>query len=277
MEPIKMDDLEPPRPPRRNQGMPWWPAVMVIALLAAIGVWFLWSRSREARLPVVAAPEPAIQKPVEEPLPETGEPEAWDLPSMAESDDFLRDIAGRLSSHPEWLSWIANDDLVRRFVAGVDEVARGELPAAQAGFLVPKRGFSAASSRGRMYLGPESHARYTRLTGVISGLDAEGVASLYVRLEPLFDDAYRDLGYPQGEFDAVLDRAIRKTLATPDLDQQPELVEGLQSFKFADQNLEALAPVQKFMLRLGPDNASVVKAKLREIKAAIDRRQARAG
>jgi hypothetical protein len=158
-------------------------------------------------------------------------------------------------------------------VAGVDEIGRGELPLAQARFLTPKRGFSPLSSQGRYFVDSASYDRYTRLTAVVAGLDARGVANLYARLRPLFQDAYRDLGYPQADFDAALNKAIREVLDTPELRTNPELVPALQSYKFADPKLEALPPVQKFMLRLGPDNAATVKRKLREIAAAIDRRE----
>lgn len=273
MEPMKMGDFEQPGTPRRLQGMPWWPAVAVILVLAGVVVWFLWSKSRASRVPTIETAVPAVTEPVEEPMAVTAEPDAWELPSLGESDDFLRDVASRLSNHPEWLSWIATDDLVRRFVAGVDEVGRGELPAAQARFLVPKRGFSPRSSQGRFFMDASSYDRYTRLTAVVSGLDARGVATLYERLRPLFQDAYRDLGYPQADFDAALAKAIQEILDTPDLEQPAELVPALQSYRYADPKLEALPPAQKFLLRLGPDNAATVKRKLREIAAALDQRQ----
>jgi len=263
-------ELEPPGSPRRLKGMPWWPAALVILVLALVGGWFLWSRAKARELPLAEVAEPSGPEAMEESEAVEAAPEVWELPSLAESDDFLRDIAARLSSHSEWLSWLATDDLVGRFVAGVDEVARGDIPTSQARFLVPKRGFSALSRAGRSYLGAESQGRFNRLAAVVSGLDAQEVANLYGRLRPLFRDAYRGLGYPKADFDTALARAIKKVLEAPDLDGTAELVPALRSYKYADPRLEALPPVQKLMLRLGPDNAGLVKAKLLEIAAALD-------
>lgn len=274
MEPNKANyDFDPPGGPRRLQGMPWWPAALVILLLVLVAGWFFWFRSRDQPLPLAEVSESGAPAPTSEPEPVPEAPGDWDLPSLAESDDFLRDVATRLSSHSEWLAWIATDDLVRRFVAAVDEVARGEVPNSQADFLIPKRGFSPASSGGYLYLGADSQRRFTRLTAVVSGLDAQGAADLYSRLRPLVQDAYRELGYPNADFDAVLRKALEKVLETPDLERTAQLVPALRSYKYADPRLEALPPVQKLMLRFGPDNASVVKRKLREIARELDQNQ----
>ncbi len=278
MEPMKTNyELEPAGDPRRLQGMPWWPAAAIILVLALVVGWFLWSRSKAQELPPAEVVESLAPEPLVESEAVGAAPEVWKLPSVGESDDFLRDIAARLSSHAEWLSWLATDDLVRRFVAGVDEIARGDLPTSQAGFLVPKRGFSAVSRAGRSYLGTESQARFNRLAAVVAGLDARRVADLYTRLRPLFRDTYRELGYPKADFDAALAKAIQKVLETPDLNTRAEVVPALRSYKYADPRLEALPPVQKLMLRLGPDNAGLVKAKLREIAAALDQSQVAEG
>jgi hypothetical protein len=40
-------------------------------------------------------------------------------------------------------------------------------------------------------------------------------------------------------------------------------------YQFADPNLEALSAGQKLLLRMGPANAVIVKAKLRELRSAV--------
>ncbi len=40
-------------------------------------------------------------------------------------------------------------------------------------------------------------------------------------------------------------------------------------FTYADPALEALPAGQKLLIRMGPDNASAIKAKLTELRAAI--------
>lgn len=274
MEPLtrEYDPSEPPGP-RKAQRMPWWPAALIIAVLIAALVWYFWPRGGDQPQTVAAATESAAPPPAPVSAPVQEAPEGWELPDLGESDDFLRDVAARLSSHPGWLEWIASDELVRRFVASVDEVARGELPTSQLGFLVPKRGFYVANRSGVSYLDGTSFERYNRLASVVSGIDAEGAVDLYSRLEPLLQEAYRDLGYPNADFEKTLGKAVGMVLSTPERQEPPRLSPAVSSFRFADPELENLPPIQKLMLRIGPANAGVVKRKLREIAAALDRRE----
>ena len=269
MDPLTKDyDPGGPVGPRRSQRMPWWPAALLgVVVIAGLG-WYLWSlRARPETLAQPAEPAPPVA-PAAAPAGEAAE--AWDLPGLAESDDFLRDVAARLSSHPQWVSWIATDDLIRRFVAAVDEMARGELPSAQLRFLSPKQGFPAAR-RGEVYLDGDSFQRFTWLAAVVAGVDARAAVDLFRRLEPLLQEAHRDLGYPSADFKKTLAKAVAVALSTPDLERPALLVPALRSYKFADPELEELPPVQKLMLRMGPENAGVIKRKLREIAGELDR------
>ena len=49
----------------------------------------------------------------------------------------------------------------------------------------------------------------------------------------------------------------------------PRLTQPKVLYEFEDPQLEALSAGQKAMLRLGPDNARRVKAKLRALRAEI--------
>lgn len=275
MEPLTTE--YDPGGPRRSHGMPWWPVALVAAVLIAVLVWYFWSRGRDDAHGVAEIAEPAPPAPAPMPV-EVEEAESdWELPTLSESDDFLRDVAARLSSHPEWVAWMATDDLVRRFVGSVDEVARGEMPSTQVGYLSPKRGFSTATRGGSSYLGGDSFRRFAPLAAVVSGIDASGAADLYRRLEPLFQEAYKELGYPNADFGHTLARAMAVVGSSPDQDRPPLLVPAVRSYKFADPKLENLPAAQKLMLRMGPENARLVKAKLREIAQELDRRGVTSG
>ena len=58
-------------------------------------------------------------------------------------------------------------------------------------------------------------------------------------------------------------------LQTPDVAQPVELVQPSVSFKYADPKLESLSSGQKLLIRMGPTNAGAIKAKLREVRAAL--------
>jgi hypothetical protein len=90
-----------------------------------------------------------------------------------------------------------------------------------------------------------------------------------VRFYPLFQQAYQSLGYPNGYFNDRLVVTIDNLLAAPDIVTDIALVRPNVMYQFADPKLEELSAGQKLMLRMGPVNAAIVKAKLRELRAQV--------
>jgi hypothetical protein len=256
---------EPPSPPSRGRVLwPWAVAVLVIVL--AVVAYLLLSDGEPQPAPTVAgAPPPTAEEPAEEPASE-----ALELPRLGASDDFLRRVVARISSHPDLARWLVSDNLVRRFTAAVDNVARGESPRSHLGFLDPAEEFTVVERGGATYPDPASYERYDQLADVVDSIDADGAARLYRQLEPLLQEGYADLGYPNRDFDDALGRAIRHLLATPLSAGEPRLEPGVESFAYRDQRLESLSPAQKHLLRTGPDNAAVILDKLRQIAERLD-------
>jgi hypothetical protein len=85
----------------------------------------------------------------------------------------------------------------------------------------------------------------------------------------LFQQAYEELGYPGAYFNDRLVHAIDHLLATPEIAGDLALKQPRVLYEFADPQLEMLSAGQKAMLRIGPDNARRVKAKLRALRAEI--------
>ena len=132
----------------------------------------------------------------------------------------------------------------------------------RAGFAPPARG-------GEVFIDQRSYDRYNRHGDLVASLDAAGAARLHATLSPLIAEAYRDLGHPEGGFDETLERAISRLLDTPVVEREVVLIPRLVYYEFADPSLEALSPVQKQLLGMGPRNVRLVQAKLRELAAAI--------
>ncbi len=235
---------------RRVAGLRW---VAVAALVAAAAAYF-W-------LTPVETPEPTPE-PVREASPKIEFPrppveaaggtetvaavvEPFELPALDESDPTLRDWASRLSSRLELESWLATEDLVRRFVTIVDNVAEGEQPKQQLRFLAPDQSFRADEQADRLVTDPASHRRYDLAVDVFTSLDANAAAVVYRRFEPLADEAYRELGHPDGDFDDTLARAFAELLATPVVRGSADLNPRVTTYEFADPELELLSPVQK--------------------------------
>jgi hypothetical protein len=107
------------------------------------------------------------------------------------------------------------------------------------------------------------------MIGVLRTIDATQLAHVYLHYYPLFQKAYEDLGYPSGYFNDRLVQVIDLLLATPQVTGPIDLVRPNVMYVFADAGLEARPAGQKILIRMGPENAAVVMAKLKEFRAVI--------
>ena len=255
--------------------------VIVIAALILIGaaaVLWWWYTSRgagpdgdgaaEGAAAVVdeAAPEPAAES---EPDAESTVPASEPEPDLARSDSLVRELVSGLSRHAEWLAWLAPEELAISFVRSVGAVAYDEPPQNNLEPLQPEDGFSVVRRGQRFYPAETSYRRYDLAVDVFDSIDVAGAAGAYERLEPLFERAHDELGYP-GEFGDTLELAVTKLLSTPMPESPPELRLRVISFEYVDPGLEGLSPAQKLLLRLGPENGDRVRSKIREIYGALE-------
>ena len=61
--------------------------------------------------------------------------------TLRTSDAVVRELVSELSANPTLAAWLANEDLIRRFVAAVDNVANGISPTTQLDFMRPEGSF----------------------------------------------------------------------------------------------------------------------------------------
>jgi hypothetical protein len=254
------------------------PAAALALLLVALGAFVWWRFSpTEGEAPRVEEPlEPPMDEapaPPLEPEPASAEPvgeaPSEPLPGLDASDAWLRTEAGSLSTHPVFAGWLASGDLVRRFVASLDNVADGESPRSHLPFLAPAEPFRTANRAGRTVTDPRSFARFDPVAEAVASLDAERCAALYRRAKPLLEEAFRALGPGDERFDDRLARGVRVLLATPVPTGDEELVRPKVFYEYADPELESLGPAQKHLLRMGPGNVRRIQAKLRELASAL--------
>lgn len=239
--------------------------VLVAALLVVAG--YLLLRRPAPPSPKVADAPPATPVATPSPTP------ALVLPALDASDTLVRELAAALSRHPQLAVWLSAAHLVRTFTVVVDNLAEGASPSRHLGFLAPKTGFAVIARPGRPILDPASYARYDAFAEGFASLDAEGCARVYRLLEPLFEAAYRDLGYPQGGLRARIGLAIKLLADVPALEGDVPLrpvPRATLIYEFADPKVESLTPSQKHLLRMGPANVGRIKAKLAELTRALD-------
>ena len=245
-------------------------AVIIIVLIAiAAGVYYFFIYEKPEEIPPVeqVQQEQPAQVPAEELVIEEA-PELIQV-GLDESDDTIRNMAEELSSHPDVASWLMSKDLIRKFVGAVDNIANGLSPRSQIDFFTLEESFKIIEKDGLYYVDHEGYDRYNLVGDVFSSLDSEGWVKLYEQSALLIQEAYKDLGYPEEDFDKTLTAAIVELLKAPVVEGDILLEAKVVSYTMADPELENLSEVQKHLIRMGPENVQKIQAKLREIGLAL--------
>jgi hypothetical protein len=240
----------------------------IVLLAAGITAVYLYFGRATPRAVPTPAPSLAAAPPLATSTP------AIALPRLDASDDLVRDLAKTLSAHPTFGTWLQVKDLVRTFVAVVNNVVEKENPAPHVPFLAPKPPFLVLEARGRTRIDARSYARLDGLADVVVSLDTAECARVFRLVEPLAEAAYRELGHPEGGFAAALGKAIQALLEVPILEADVpvrRVVRAVVVYEYEDPKLEALSPAQKALLRMGPRNVPRVQSKLRALADALAR------
>jgi hypothetical protein len=241
--------------------------LFVLAVAVAVYYFFIAGKGKSA-----GTPESALQ-----PKNVAGEEAAGKAAAGAtaiaadldKSDDPVRTTASDLSSNALFTQWLKSKDLVRKFVAAVDNIANGQSPRAQVDFFSPAGPFKVAVKNGQTFVDPATYDRYNVIADVLDSVSTAGCARVYASARPLLAQAYRELGYPTQDFHQTLLRAVNEILRTPVVDEPIGLEKKVTTYAMLNETLEELSPAQKHILRMGPENLQLIQAKLREIALAL--------
>ncbi|MCJ7814878.1 MAG: DUF3014 domain-containing protein, partial [Xanthomonadales bacterium] len=121
----------------------------------------------------------------------------------------------------------------------------------------------------QFFIDPSNYARYTPYVEMLEAADPAELTENYRNLYPLLQEAYTQMGYADGNFNARLVVIIDELLATPEVTGPVNLIKPEAVFLFADSDLESLSAGQKIVLRMGSENANRVKSKLAVIRASL--------
>lgn len=264
-------------------------AVVVVAIAAIVWWWYSQQPALVAPAEAPAEPlapaaeaeaaaeaEPAApppEAPVEYPLPE---PEAAEALEPAGIPGALADWLGRKDAD----AFLQTGDFARRFVATVDNLGRSYAPASLWPVNPTGDRFTVQAQGGETVIAPENAARYAPLVRLAESVDVPRAVDLYIRMYPLLQRAYEDLGYPEARFNNRLIQVIDLLLASPE-PEAPVAVKLVEvkgpevslrpwvRYEFVDPALESLAAGQKIMVRVGATNERRLKAQLRALRGEL--------
>jgi len=269
----------------------WIPAVfIVLAIVVALYFWLRSEEPQQAEPAVVIEPQlpeqvgpPKIQfpvpvapvEPVPAEIPSAGpavpveeiektppEPAVPELP-VEEQFTFLFDWR-------EYGQLFLTEALINHFVVTIDNMTGSKLPQKFA-FTQPPAGKFVVQREAEdsQYLDPKNYDRYTKFVQFAEAADVQRLVTFYVKHYHVFQSAYEELGYPNRYFNDRFVEVIDHVLSTPDVRKPIKLDQPKVYFTFADPKLESLSAGQKILIRIGPENAAKIKAKLLKFRQAL--------
>ena len=255
----------------------------IVALLLAAGGIVYWRAQNDAPTPapaVAEAPrsEPAPRQPpeqpqfpIEPPVITRNEPqELTPLPPLGESDAYFELEVTELFGNG-LAELLAETALIEKIVATVDNLPREQV-AEKIRPLAPLMGsflVDGQDGSGEYSLNQSNYERYDFLVNLLATADVEALANSYRRFYPLFQEAYVNLGYPNGHFNDRAVEVINHLLDTPDPAEPIELVRPHVLYEFADPQIEALSSGQKLLIRAGSEHRVRIKQFLEEFRDAV--------
>ena len=255
--------------------------IVVLLLVIAGGVVLLtgiWPPKGEPA-PTATAPPPEpppspIMTAIEEPTPEPSEPPPPPpepvedpLPRLEESDDAVRDAVGDIPLGTAGQQYLIPGNIIERSASLIYLMAQGEVPYKLLPVSRPKAAFPIRDDGTQVVTDPAGFERYDALTQWLQSLDLESLLSSLEWFIPLFREAWSYYGEDPAAFDMAVVITLDLVIATPELDlSEARLTRKEAVWIFEDPAIEGLAPIQKQVLRMGPENAKILKAKAAEAR-----------
>ncbi|HJP97813.1 MAG TPA: DUF3014 domain-containing protein [Rhodanobacteraceae bacterium] len=253
---------------------------IVVIIIVAIAAWWYFTRvpgvdfSRHGPAPSAPAPASTAPAPIQHPISEAQTTPAaaasTPLPPLDASDDATAKALADLPGASGLAKLLVARGLVPHIVATVDALPRHTIGASILPLKTPSGNFAVDSNGEQAAIAADNYKRYDDYMKIVENVDPRTLVTWYVHWYPLFQEAYRQLGYPNGYFNDRLIEAIDDMLAAPNVQHPPQLVKLPDGhYAFADPTWEGLSVGQKLMIRIGPDHERALKSRLRSIRALL--------
>ena len=266
----------------RWQKISLWLASLAVAAFAA----YLWLAREQpevaerlvSRLPpsvtgldLRPAATPAADATTAASSPAAPPPELVDpaLPSLGNSDTELAQALAALPGGEPALALVVRRELIRRFVATVDQLP-GQKLAVKNRLWAPLPGaFSVEDIDGQPRPAMVNQLRYQPLVAAFLAIDPAAAVQLYRRWYPLVQAAYAESAGGGRLFQARMLTVLDHLLAVKLPKAAPALVLAEGRYRFADPALEQMSVGAKALLRLGAEESGKVQQRLAEYRALL--------
>ncbi|MDP2351220.1 MAG: DUF3014 domain-containing protein [Pseudomonadota bacterium] len=184
------------------------------------------------------------------------------LPELDSSDAPIRESITQVA--PELAPWLNTGQLIRTYMVIANDFSQGLRSGKHMYFLKLDQPLSADQNDTGLVIAAKSYQRYDKLAQAIEAIDAPAILAVYKKFRPLLLQVYSEFSYPAGySLEDMFTKAAAEVLAAPVIDEPIALVRTSTHYKFADPQLEALNPVHKQMIRMGPENTRLIQSKVR--------------
>jgi hypothetical protein len=215
--------------------------------------------------PTVVTSAPAIEHPV----PVSSAPSSAPALALDQSDQTFHAALTAVPGAESLGKLLVPDNIIRHIVVTIDNMSKKKVAVNQRPIKPTSGQFMTLSNGDQLTINPENYARYQPFMEVVKAVDIDKTVQLYYHFYPLFQSAFDDLGYQDAYFNDHLIALIDHLLQTPDVTGPVALTQPNVMYLYADPALEALSPGQKTLIRMGPANETVIKARLRELKTQL--------
>ncbi|WP_413558336.1 DUF3014 domain-containing protein [Bdellovibrio sp. HCB209] len=259
-------------------------ALLVVAVLAlGVALYVRWNPS--------AVPEQTTESTTQEPasgvaVDDTANGPQHPVPSTTENSE---DAAGAQKPAPltqetvgseiakRWKSFFGSDEghelirienFVRHFVLMFENATETKIPAQATIFETVNGDFKTTANGDMVRINEANYRRYDSYAALLKSADLKTISSFYVRIYPLLQSAYAEMGRKGYFNDRVID-VLDQVIAAKEPAANASLIIDGGRFVFEDAELEAAPAVQKVLYRIGPAHTALLKERLKELRSLL--------
>lgn len=250
--------------------------VAMVVLGGIFAAYFYWLHNQPKPNAVQAPSVPTAVSPT---LPEPQKPEVSQvidaspiqkpLPALSQSDSLVVNALGELIANKSLMNLFHAERIIHNVTATIDSLTYRRVPMSVMPIEPPSGKFLVDGAQDEVTISTKNEARYVPYVKLAEAIDPKKLVELYVRLYPLFQQAYEDLGYPGKYFNDRLAVVLDNLLAAPDIKEPVRVTQSTLYYRYADSDLEGRSIGQRILMRLGSKNETRIKAWLQAIKQEL--------